>query len=156
MKKSLQRALSALLGSTVLFSMSTALPADTAFAANCTIDAGTTYQEIRGFGGINLPEWQAINLPAGNSADMTSAQLKKAFGNGEDELGFTILRIYVSDDSNAWSRAIPTAKRAQALGATVFASPWNPPAAIRNTVNGGNPAASISSRRTNGQNTHST
>ena len=131
MKKSLQRALSALLGSTVLFSMSTALPADTAFAANCTIDAGTTYQEIRGFGGINLPEWQAINLPAGNSADMTSAQLKKAFGNGDDELGLTILRIYISDDSNSWKTAVPAAKAAQEYGATIFASPWYPPASIR-------------------------
>ena len=95
-----------------------------------TVDTTTEYQTIRGFGGINLPEWIS-------QGDMTDAQVQKAFGNGEDELGLTILRIYCSDDSNAWKNAVPTAKRAQALGATVFATPWNPPAAIRNTVNGG-------------------
>ncbi len=102
-----------------------------AYAASvCSIDTSKTYQTIRGFGGINLPEWIS-------QGDMTDAQVQKAFGNGEDELGFTILRIYCSDDSNAWSRAVPTAKRAQALGATVFATPWNPPAAIRENGSGG-------------------
>lgn len=96
-------------------------------ASLCTINTDKLYQRIRGFGGINLPEWVG--------SDMTSAQVQKAFGNGPDELGLTILRIYVSDDSNAWSRAVPTAKAAQALGATVFASPWNPPASMR--VSGG-------------------
>ncbi len=99
-------------------------------ASAAVIDTTDVYQTIRGFGGINLPEWIT-------QGDMTDAQVQKAFGNGEDELGLTILRIYVSDDSNAWKTAVPTAKRAQALGATVFATPWNPPAAIRNTVNGG-------------------
>ena len=116
-----------LTGSTV-FSGTEPLKASAAGAA--VIDTTEVHQTIRGFGGINLPEWIS-------QGDMTDAQVQKAFGNGEDELGFTILRIYVSDDSSAWSRAVPTAKRAQALGATVFATPWNPPAAIRNTVNGG-------------------
>ncbi len=117
-----------LVSGTAAFSGSAPLTASAAGAA--MIDTTDVYQTIRGFGGINLPEWIT-------QGDMTDAQVQKAFGNGDDELGFTILRIYVSDDSNAWSRAVPTAKRAQALGATVFASPWNPPAAIRNTVNGG-------------------
>ena len=99
-------------------------------AGTCTVDTGKTYQTIQGFGGINLPEWIT-------QGDMTDAQVQKAFGNGADELGFTILRIYVSDDSNAWKTAVPTAKRAQALGATVFASPWNPPSNARNNGGGG-------------------
>ena len=107
-----------------------AAPCFTADAASlCTINTSKTYQTIRGFGGINLPEWVG--------SDMSSAQVQKAFGNGDDELGLTILRIYVSDDSNSWSRAVPTALAAQKLGATVFATPWNPPASMRNTVNGG-------------------
>jgi glucuronoarabinoxylan endo-1,4-beta-xylanase len=127
----LKKMLAAALSGVMLMSAAAAAVPQGAWAAgDCVVDTGTTYQTIRGFGGINLPEWIS-------EGDMTDAQVQKAFGNGEDELGFTILRIYVSDDSNAWSRAIPTAKRAQALGATVFASPWNPPAAIRNTVNGG-------------------
>lgn len=111
-------------------SVLTAMPQMPANAASdCTVTLTKTYQTIQGFGGINLPEWAG--------SDMTEAQVQKAFGNGKDELGLTILRIYVSDDSGAWKNAVPTAKRAQALGATIFASPWYPPAAIRNTVNGG-------------------
>lgn len=123
--------LTTLTASAILCSIAALMPAGSAGAASaCTIDTNKTYQMIKGFGGINLPEWIT-------QGDMTDAQVQKAFGNGADELGFTILRIYCSDDSNAWKTAIPTAKRAQALGATVFATPWNPPAAIRNTVNGG-------------------
>ncbi len=84
---------------------------------------------MRGFGGINLPEWVG--------SDMTSAQVQKAFGNGNDELGFTILRVFINDDKNQWNKAVPTAKAAQKLGATVFASPWNPPASIRQNGSGG-------------------
>ena len=131
MKKKAKKMLAAAVSSVMLMTGAAAVfPQTAAAAGECVIDSGTTYQTIRGFGGINLPEWIT-------QGDMTDAQVQKAFGNGPDELGFTILRIYVSDDSNAWKTAVPTAKRAQALGATVFASPWNPPAAIRNTVNGG-------------------
>ena len=97
-------------------------------ASDCNIDATKTYQTIRGFGGINHPDW---------IDDLTSAQRDKAFKNGEDDLGFTVLRVYVSDDSNAWKKSVDTAKAAQALGATVFASPWNPPASMTEQFSGG-------------------
>ncbi len=106
------------------FTVFPAAPTAKADAA-VVIDTSTTYQTIRGFGGINLPEWAG--------SDLTSAQVQKAFGNGPDELGLTILRIYVSDDSNAWGTAVPTALAAQKMGATVFASPWNPPTSMRET-----------------------
>lgn len=130
-KRTLKSVLTTLTAGTMMLSAVGLMPASPADAASaCTVNTNKTYQIMKGFGGINLPEWIT-------QGDMTDAQVQKAFGNGEDELGFTILRIYCSDDSNAWKNAIPTAKRAQALGATVFATPWNPPAAIRNTVNGG-------------------
>lgn len=97
-------------------------------ASAVSIDTATTYQTIKGFGGINLPEWAG--------SDMTSSQVKTAFGNGDDELGFTILRTYVSDNSSDWSKAVPTAKAATALGATIFASPWNPPTSMRDNSTG--------------------
>ncbi|MBQ8941887.1 MAG: endo-xylanase, partial [Firmicutes bacterium] len=98
-------------------------------ASVVTVNTNKTYQTIDGFGGINLPEWIS-------QGDMTANQVQKAFGNGKDELGLTILRIYVSDNSNDWSRAVPTAKRAQALGAKVFATPWNPPSSMRTNGKG--------------------
>lgn len=130
-KRILKHLLASVLSGAMLVQTASFMPVPVADAAGaCTINTNKTYQMIRGFGGMNLPEWMG--------SDMTSAQVQKAFGNGADEMGLTVLRIYVSDDSNSWSRAVPTAKAAQSLGATVFATPWNPPAAIRNTVNGGN------------------
>ena len=131
MKKTIRRMLSAAVGSALMLTGIGGIGSGSVTAAGtCTVNTGKTYQTIRGFGGINLPEWIT-------QGDMTDAQVQKAFGNGDDELGFTILRIYVSDDSNAWKTAVPTAKRAQALGATVFASPWNPPSNARNNGGGG-------------------
>ena len=123
MKLSIRKTFAGLLSSVLLFSSLPSVSLGTADAAStCTIDTGTKYQHISGFGGINLQEWAG--------SDMTSAQVQKAFGNGNDELGFTILRIFVNDNKNQWNLALPTAKAAQKLGATVFASPWNPPSAI--------------------------
>ncbi|GIM96224.1 hypothetical protein Ato02nite_080170 [Paractinoplanes toevensis] len=65
--------------------------------------------------------------------DLTAAQRTTAFSNGEGQLGFSILRIPVGENSSDWSRDLATAKRAVELGATVFASPWNPPASMIET-----------------------
>ena len=119
----LKKITSALIAASMLCSAVSVLPQQEAYAADlCTIDTSKTYQTIQGFGGINHPEW---------IGDLTDAQVQKAFGNGEDELGFTILRVYVNDDSNQWSKSVNVALKAQNLGATVFATPWNPPASMR-------------------------
>ena len=98
------------------------------FAANAqvaNIDLTDEKQTVRGFGGINHPVW---------IADLTAEQCSTAFGNGDDQLGFSILRIWVSDNKDQWSRELTTAKRAAGLGAIVFATPWNPPAGMTETV----------------------
>ena len=100
----------------LIFILGLVVAINTASIAN--INAGKTYQVIRGFGGINLPDW---------GVDLTDAQRKTAFTNCDKCLGFTVLRVYVSDDSNAWKKSVPVAKYAQQQGATVFATPWNPP-----------------------------
>ena len=117
----------------MLLSMAAIVPTTASAASTVDVDTTTEYQVIRGFGGMNHPEWQSYN----GGGDMTAAQVQKAFGNGNGELGLTILRIFVSDDSNAWKNAVPTAQRAQKLGATVFATPWNPPASMRHNGSGG-------------------
>ncbi|MDX3803377.1 glycoside hydrolase family 30 beta sandwich domain-containing protein [Streptomyces sp. AK04-3B] len=95
-----------------------------AAAAPVIVDPSATRQTIRGFGGMNHPLW---------IGDLTAAQRDTAFGNGEGQLGFSVLRIPVAEDRANWSREVATAKRAVELGATVFASPWNPPAAMVET-----------------------
>ena len=124
-----KRATAALFAGAVLMTQAAVLPQfaiQVEAASLCTVNTGKTYQKIQGFGGMNLPEW---------IGDLTSAQRQKVFGNGKDELGFTILRIFVNDDKNQWNKAVATAKYAQSQGATVFATPWNPPSSMRKNGN---------------------
>lgn len=108
-------------------------PGKIAAASDAIVNISAEKQVIRGFGGINHPVW---------IGDLTAAQRETAFGNGNNQLGFSILRIYVHEDRNQWYREVETAKRAIALGAIVFASPWNPPADMVETFNrNGDPSA---------------
>ena len=130
MKRIGQIMFASLMSGIMLFQTAAMMPVSTTSAAGaCTVNTNKTYQSIRGFGGMNLPEWQGY--------DLTDAQIQTVFGNGDGQLGLTVLRIFVSDDQSAWSRAVPTAKGAQKLGATVFATPWNPPASMRTNGSGG-------------------
>ena len=97
-------------------------------ASVANINADKIMQLIHGFGGINLPDW---------GVDLTEEQRKTAFTNCDSCLGFTFLRVYVSDDSNAWIKSVAVAKYAQQQGATVFATPWNPPAYMCEQFNSG-------------------
>jgi glucuronoarabinoxylan endo-1,4-beta-xylanase len=96
-------------------------------AGSITVNATATKQTIKGFGGMNHPAW---------IGDLTESQRTTAFGNGEGQIGMSILRMHVDESSNNWSRDVATAQRAIALGATVFASPWNPPGGMTEVVNG--------------------
>jgi glucuronoarabinoxylan endo-1,4-beta-xylanase len=96
-------------------------------AGDITVNATDLKQTIKGFGGINHPVW---------ISDLTESQTTTAFGNGEGQIGMSILRMHVDEDSGNWSREVATAQRAIALGATVFASPWNPPSSMTEVVNG--------------------
>lgn len=114
--------LSIVLAGAMLTPLLTAMPepAEQVYAADtCVVDPATEYQTIDGFGGMNHPEW--------TGSDLTAAQRQKVFGNGTDELGFTILRIFVNPDSSQWNKAAATAKYATEHGVKVFASPWEPP-----------------------------
>ncbi|KAJ0071298.1 glucuronoxylanase [Bacillus altitudinis] len=101
-------------------------------AADANINLNAERQVIRGFGGMNHPAW---------IGDLTAPQRETAFGNGQNQLGFSILRIYVDENRNNWSREVTTAKRAIEHGALVIASPWNPPSSMVETFNrNGSPA----------------
>ena len=93
-------------------------------AATVVIDPSAQRQAIRGFGGMTHSAW---------IGDLTTAQRDTAFGTGDGRLGLSLLRIPVPEDRAAWSRDVATAKRAAELGASVIASPWNPPARMVET-----------------------
>ncbi|MET9294822.1 glycoside hydrolase family 30 beta sandwich domain-containing protein [Streptomyces sp. NPDC003077] len=98
-------------------------------ATTAVIDPSARRQTIRGFGGMTHAAW---------IGDLTAAQRDTAFGTGEGRLGLSVLRIPVPENQADWSRDLATAKRAVQLGATVFASPWNPPAHMVETFTHGN------------------
>lgn len=103
---------------TVLAALATGLlliPASAALAQTATVTLGSQKQYIRGFGGISHAAWLG---------DLNATDRSIAFGNADGQLGFTVLRIPVSD-GNPDSANVATAKAAIAAGAIVFASPWN-------------------------------
>ncbi|MFM9442252.1 glucuronoxylanase [Streptomyces acidiscabies] len=93
-------------------------------AATAVINPSATRQTIRGFGGMTHTAW---------IGDLTAAQRDTAFGTGDGRLGLSLLRVPVPEDRAAFSRDLATAQRATALGASVIASPWNPPASMTET-----------------------
>ncbi|MDY7090711.1 MAG: cellulose binding domain-containing protein [Actinomycetota bacterium] len=99
-----------------------------ASAAAANINPSAPRQTIKGFGAMTHAAWVG---------DLTAAQRTTAFSSGEGQLGFSILRIPVGENQSDWSRDLATAKRAAELGATVFASPWNPPASMTETFSRG-------------------
>ena len=106
------------------------------------IDLSTSYQIIRGYGGINNPGW---------IADLTPAQGNLAFGNGPGQIGMSILRVRIAYDETQFYKEIPTAVLAKNNGAIIFATPWTPPASLKsnsNIVGGSLNAASYASYAT--------
>lgn len=132
MQQKLKASLSVLLAAAMLTPALAVMPESepSVYAADTVVvNTGKEYQTIDGFGGMNHPEWMG--------SDLTDAQRQKAFGNGKDELGFTILRIFVNPDSNQWNKAVPTAKFASQHGVKVFASPWEPPSNLAESDSNG-------------------
>jgi glucuronoarabinoxylan endo-1,4-beta-xylanase len=93
-----------------------------------TVNLDSLHQIIRGFG--------ATNLFFFGRPDMTNSEINTAFGTGDGQLGFTILRMGIDVDSTNWSSYISTAKKAYNMGATIIASPWYAPTNMTETVNG--------------------
>jgi O-glycosyl hydrolase len=108
-----------------------------------SINFGTTYQTIRGFG--TATAWQPV---------LNSTQANNLFGIGQGEIGLTILRSRIDPSSTTgganWQTELQNAQQAQSINSQVivFATPWTPPAAwksnnstIGGTLNTGNYAA---------------
>lgn len=87
----------------------------------------SVFQYIRGFGAANIMPWRG---------DMTDSEIQTAFGTGDGQLGFSMLRLRLPS-STGWdfSIQVATAKKAYDMGVLVFASPWSPPAALKSNNN---------------------
>jgi glucuronoarabinoxylan endo-1,4-beta-xylanase len=101
-----------------------------ATASTATVDFGTTEQTIRGFGVSEA--WYGV---------MSNSQITSLYGTGSGDLGLSIMRLQIppttwtsstqTADTSAWTSQVTNGKAAQALGATIFASPWTPPASMK-------------------------
>ncbi|MEU4473938.1 RICIN domain-containing protein [Micromonospora sp. NPDC023888] len=116
------------MGAVPVATVAAVVGATEASAAAASINPSATRQTIRGFGAMAHAAW---------IGDLTAAQRDTAFGTGEGRLGFSLLRIPVGENQADWSADLATARRAVELGATVFASPWNPPASMIETFTRG-------------------
>jgi glucuronoarabinoxylan endo-1,4-beta-xylanase len=92
-----------------------------------TINFDILHQIIRGFGASNVLLWRP---------DMTSSEVETAFGTGDGQIGFSILRIMIESDSSRWGLYLSSVKKAQSMGATIIASPWFAPSDMVETVDG--------------------
>jgi glucuronoarabinoxylan endo-1,4-beta-xylanase len=81
-----------------------------------TVDLAAQKQYIRGFGGMVHIPW---------AGDLSAAERTLAFGKGDGQLGFTVLRIAVPDSNNSDTSYVTTAKAVIAAGGLVYATPWN-------------------------------
>ena len=83
-----------------------------------TTDISITHQHVTGFGGMYNPSiWVA-------PADRISAgELERMYS--PSGLGYNILRLMIYPDENRWADDVDGARRAQTLGAIIFACPWD-------------------------------
>ncbi len=98
------------------------------FDAEVTVLAASTNQVIEGFGCAT-----AFSPP--NTTPITSDEFDRLFGSGNGQVGLNILRIRLASDSSWRAVELGNAKAAIQRGAKVIASPWSPPANMKNNNN---------------------
>jgi len=97
-----------------------------------TINGAVIHQTIDGFGA------GAVFLDAGLDP-LTDANMDALYGTGPNQMGLTLIRLRIAPDMN-WTDAILDGQKAKQRGARILATPWTPPASMKDnnsTVNGG-------------------
>jgi glucuronoarabinoxylan endo-1,4-beta-xylanase len=99
-------------------------------SSGATVDFGATNQTIRGFGGSEA--W---------AGTMPNAQISALYGTAGADVGLSVMRLRIAPatwnsstqtaDTTQWTIELDNGLAAQALGATIFASPWSPPASMK-------------------------
>ncbi len=110
----------------------TPTPNPTSAPADLTVNTGTKYQTIDGFGA-------AVSIWGGA---WSTADTQTLVGMGDNQLGLSIVRTGISPVSSEWGTQVSALKTAKAYGSDVkiLASPWTAPAAWKSNnsrTNGG-------------------
>ena len=100
-----------------------------------TVNTGTKYQTIDGFGAAT-PIW------GGAGGQWSTSDTQTLVGTGPNQLGLSIVRTGLSPVSSEWSQAVSSLKTAKSYGSNVkiLASPWTAPANFKTNnsrTNGG-------------------
>ncbi|HEY4246216.1 MAG TPA: hypothetical protein VGM64_05130 [Lacunisphaera sp.] len=88
-------------------------------AGTCTINVTANQQTIDGFGFASV-----------FASVLTGAQADTFFGTGGGQLGFSLLRVYISENSSFATDA-SNASLAHARGAKVLGTAWTPPPSMK-------------------------
>lgn len=100
-------------------------------AGQAAVDFSKPAQTIRGFGASDA--WYS---------KMENSQIQRLYGQNSSDLGLSIMRVRIAPatwdntqkavrDTDRWVPELDNAKAAQNLGATVFATPWTAPEAMK-------------------------
>jgi glucuronoarabinoxylan endo-1,4-beta-xylanase len=97
-----------------------------------TINGAALHQQMDGFGA------GAVFLDAGLDP-LTDANMDALYGTEPNQMGLTLIRLRIAPDGN-WTTAIQDGQKAKQRGAKILATPWTPPASMKDNdsmVNGG-------------------
>ena len=97
-----------------------------------TINGAVIHQTIDGFGA------GAVFLDAGLDP-LTDSNMDALYGTEANQMGLTLIRLRIAPDGN-WTNPIMDGQKAKQRGARILATPWTPPASMKDNnslINGG-------------------
>jgi glucuronoarabinoxylan endo-1,4-beta-xylanase len=106
-----------------------------------TISGAVLHQQIDGFGA------GAVFLDAGLDP-LTDADMDALYGTGPSQMGLTLIRLRIAPDGN-WTNAILDGQKAKQRAAKILATPWTPPASMKDNNSLTNGGSVISSQYPN-------
>jgi len=94
-------------------------------ATSSTIDAGVTHQVIDGFGAGTAFLDMGIT-------QLTDAEMDALYGTAANQMALTLMRERISPaGSSDWGDPIANGRKAHQRGAKILATPWTPPAEMK-------------------------
>jgi glucuronoarabinoxylan endo-1,4-beta-xylanase len=97
--------------------------------ADCTVEAASARQRMDGFGAGVAFLYVPPQVPV-NQDPLPETQMDQLFGTAGTQFGLTLIRLRISPDGNHADN-ITDGQRAKARGVRILATPWTPPAAMK-------------------------
>lgn len=98
--------------------------------ADCTVNAAAVKQRIDGFGAGVAFLYNSGEYGLSPQDPLPETQFDQLFGTSGTQFGLTVIRLRISPDGNHADN-ITDGQRAKARGVRILATPWTPPAAMK-------------------------